>query len=71
MNIQDAQALRVRLNMEVDRWRAELWHCQGDSNGESWEHIQLAIESLRHEADELQRIVERRLTTEQSVIFGD
>lgn len=71
MNIQEAQALRVRLNMEVDRWRAELWHCHGDSGGESLEHIMLSIETLRHEADELQRIVERRLTKEQSVLFGD
>lgn len=71
MNINEARDLRVRLNLEVDRWRAELWHCHGDSSGESWEHIQLTIESLRHEADELQRIVERRLTKEQSVIFGD
>ncbi len=71
MNRQEAQALKIRLNTEVDRWRAELWHCYGDSPGESWEHIQVAIKTLRHEVDELQRIVDRRLTEEQSVIFGD
>lgn len=71
MNINEAQAQKEYLSMELTNWQKELWRCHGDSSGESWDHVVETIDRLRGELEQLQRIVERRLTETQSVIFGD
>lgn len=69
MNILEAQRLYQRLTLEIDRWRAEFWH--GDSQGEDWQTICATIERLQRECLALQVVVDRRLTSEESVIHGD
>jgi hypothetical protein len=71
MNIQEARDLHCRLTMEVDRWRAEFWHCHNDSRGEDWDTILKTVERLQRELLALKEITDRRLTDENSVIFGD
>jgi hypothetical protein len=71
MDIQEAQDLHARLTLEIDRWRAEFWHCHGDSCGEDWQTILTTVERLQRELVALQEIRDRRLTETNSVIFGD
>lgn len=71
---QELKQLRLKqkyLSQELAKWQRELWYCHGDSSGESWDHVMVTIDRLQGELDQLQRIVERRLTETQSVIFGD
>jgi hypothetical protein len=71
MNMIEARALHVRLSTEIDRWRAEFWTCHGDSSGEDWHTILTTIERLQREIIALKEITDRRLTEDESVIFGD
>lgn len=71
MNMIEARAMQVKLTTEVDRWRQEFWTCHGDSSGEDWQMILSRVETLQRELLALQMIVDRRLTEDQMVIFGD
>lgn len=67
----EALALQTRMQGEVTRWRAELWHAHGDYVGENWHSILEKIEGLQRELLILQEIIDRKLTANQSVVFGD
>jgi hypothetical protein len=71
MNTAEARALHCRLSLEVDKWRAEFWHCHGDSNGEDWQTILETVERLQRELVALKEMADRRLTESESVIYGD
>jgi hypothetical protein len=71
MDIQEAQRMHQRLSAEVERWRGEFWHAHGDSQGEDWQTILTKVERLQRELLVLQTIVDRRLTVEESVVYGD
>ena len=71
MNIEEARRLHDRLSGEVTKWRAEFWHCHGDSCGEDWQHILETTERLQREILALQVMIAKRLTEDQSVVFGD
>ena len=71
MDLQEARGLRCRLTLEVDKWRAELWRCHNDSQGEDWDTTLKTVERLQKELLALREITDRRLTDKNSVIFGD
>lgn len=71
MDLTEARDLHVRLTREINQWRSEFWHCHGDSQGEDWQTILTTVERLQKELIALQEIKDKRLTDEQSVIFGD